>query len=219
MRSSLIFFLIFFLSCSYNKNNFINKAFRDTNSKYLIYINKKLFILEIIDRNFNIRKNYIISYGKNPDMKPKLHENDNRTPEGLYIVREILSMNSPKKSEAYKKLKKLNDYYFKAKNGFYKCGNKKIDQGNNVYGPRFYYINYPNEQDRINYKDAVRSNKVKKINGKTPGIGFGIAIHGTNEPDSMGKLCSMGCVRMKNADIIELDDYIKIGTPVIVNSK
>jgi lipoprotein-anchoring transpeptidase ErfK/SrfK len=26
-------------------------------------------------------------------------------------------------------------------------------------------------------------------------------IHGTNEPDSIGKRCSMGCIRMRNEDV------------------
>jgi len=29
-------------------------------------------------------------------------------------------------------------------------------------------------------------------------------IHGTNEPDSIGKAVSSGCIRMMNADVIDL---------------
>lgn len=32
----------------------------------------------------------------------------------------------------------------------------------------------------------------------------GFGIHGTNEPDTMGKNASMGCVRMRNNDIVEI---------------
>lgn len=41
-------------------------------------------------------------------------------------------------------------------------------------------------------------------------------IHGTNEPDSIGKAMSSGCIRMLNQDIAELYDNVIVGTPVIV---
>jgi len=41
-------------------------------------------------------------------------------------------------------------------------------------------------------------------------------IHGTNEPQSIGRAMSSGCIRMLNQDIAELFDNVIIGTPVIV---
>ena len=41
-------------------------------------------------------------------------------------------------------------------------------------------------------------------------------IHGTNEPRSIGKAASSGCIRMLNEDIIELYELSAIGTKVIV---
>jgi lipoprotein-anchoring transpeptidase ErfK/SrfK len=41
-------------------------------------------------------------------------------------------------------------------------------------------------------------------------------IHGTNEPSSIGKAASSGCIRMLNADVEELYRNVKIGTKVIV---
>lgn len=43
-----------------------------------------------------------------------------------------------------------------------------------------------------------------------------IAIHGTNEPDSVGRRASAGCFRMLPADIESLFDAADIGTPVRV---
>ncbi|MNM04214.1 putative L,D-transpeptidase YkuD [compost metagenome] len=40
------------------------------------------------------------------------------------------------------------------------------------------------------------------------------AIHGTNEPDSIGKDESLGCIRMKREDIEELFNLVPKGTPV-----
>jgi hypothetical protein len=41
-------------------------------------------------------------------------------------------------------------------------------------------------------------------------------IHGTNEPDSIGKAVSSGCIRMMNADAIDLYERVKVGTRVVV---
>jgi lipoprotein-anchoring transpeptidase ErfK/SrfK len=41
-------------------------------------------------------------------------------------------------------------------------------------------------------------------------------IHGTNEPSSIGKAVSSGCVRMLNQDIIDLYERVPAGTKVIV---
>jgi len=41
-------------------------------------------------------------------------------------------------------------------------------------------------------------------------------IHGTNEPQSIGRAASSGCVRMLNEEVIDLYDRSPIGTKVIV---
>ena len=41
-------------------------------------------------------------------------------------------------------------------------------------------------------------------------------IHGSNEPNTIGAAVSSGCIRMTNADVIDLTNRIKIGTKVIV---
>ncbi len=41
-------------------------------------------------------------------------------------------------------------------------------------------------------------------------------IHGTNEPDSIGKAVSSGCIRMMNADVIDLYKRVVVGTKVVV---
>ena len=43
-------------------------------------------------------------------------------------------------------------------------------------------------------------------------------IHGTNEPNSIGKSVSSGCVRMLNEDVADLFDQVEIGTKVVVRS-
>jgi lipoprotein-anchoring transpeptidase ErfK/SrfK len=42
------------------------------------------------------------------------------------------------------------------------------------------------------------------------------AIHGTNNPKSIGQFASYGCIRMHNRDILELYSRVEVGTPVVV---
>jgi lipoprotein-anchoring transpeptidase ErfK/SrfK len=41
-------------------------------------------------------------------------------------------------------------------------------------------------------------------------------IHGTNEPDSIGRNSSSGCIRMRNESAVDLYGRTPIGTKVIV---
>ena len=41
-------------------------------------------------------------------------------------------------------------------------------------------------------------------------------IHGTNEPESIGQASSSGCIRMRNVDVIDLFNRIKVGAKVVV---
>jgi lipoprotein-anchoring transpeptidase ErfK/SrfK len=41
-------------------------------------------------------------------------------------------------------------------------------------------------------------------------------IHGTNEPEKIGRAASSGCIRMRNIDAIDLYSRVPIGTRVVV---
>jgi lipoprotein-anchoring transpeptidase ErfK/SrfK len=41
-------------------------------------------------------------------------------------------------------------------------------------------------------------------------------IHGTNEPESIGRASSSGCIRMRNIDAIDLFNRVKVGAKVVV---
>jgi lipoprotein-anchoring transpeptidase ErfK/SrfK len=45
-----------------------------------------------------------------------------------------------------------------------------------------------------------------------------IYIHGSPDSTEMGKIGSHGCIRMRNADIIELFDAVQTGTPVLIHN-
>ena len=43
-------------------------------------------------------------------------------------------------------------------------------------------------------------------------------IHGTNDPSSIGKNVSHGCIRMYNEDVLQLSEYAPIHTRVTIRS-
>ena len=111
---------------------------------------------------------------------------------------------------------RINNVYFSAKDGFHKHNNPGVDLGDNVYGPRFFRVSYSNSDDKMRYQQALKEGKIPQKNSNTVGIGSGIAIHGTNDEDSVGHLCSRGCLHMFNKDIIELGNYITVSTPLLI---
>jgi len=208
---SITITMILPLPACISKEDRIRMAFTRFEGNYLIFITKKQFRLEIYNRRLEEVAVYTVALGSNPDMKAKLYEGDNRTPEGGYVVNEILSMDADKKSSSYRILRNMNRKFFRAKEGHCKYGKPGEDLGDNAYGPRFFGLNYPNGEDRKRYRKAVRS-------AALPGIGYGIGIHGNNDENGVGRLSSNGCIRMYNRDIVECEQYIQMGTPVIIVS-
>lgn len=46
----------------------------------------------------------------------------------------------------------------------------------------------------------------------------GIGIHGTNAPKTIGTRCTKGCIRLRNKDIVQLVQYVDVGTKVHIMS-
>ncbi|MBJ6360417.1 L,D-transpeptidase [Paenibacillus sp. GCM10012307] len=63
---------------------------------------------------------------------------------------------------------------------------------------------------------------------ENPGGPFGVlwmglskphyGIHGTNDPSSIGRMVSHGCIRMYNEDVLELSSLVPIGTRVTIRA-
>jgi lipoprotein-anchoring transpeptidase ErfK/SrfK len=47
-------------------------------------------------------------------------------------------------------------------------------------------------------------------------LGDGYALHGTDQPESIGRSVSHGCVRLRNEDIETLYQMVPVGTPVFI---
>jgi len=59
------------------------------------------------------------------------------------------------------------------------------------------------------YSDVIR-------NWKGGGI---VGIHGTNDPSSIGRRVSHGCIRLRNADIARLVRTLPLGTLVTIHAE
>jgi len=79
---------------------------------------------------------------------------------------------------------------------------RKDDQDSQL-GARWMGLSVPEGADRRGPANDERA---------PAGLKYG--IHGTDDPDSIGKHISGGCIRMHNQDIIELYSFVDVGTPV-----
>jgi lipoprotein-anchoring transpeptidase ErfK/SrfK len=44
----------------------------------------------------------------------------------------------------------------------------------------------------------------------------GIGIHGTNEPETVGTRATMGCIRMRNEDLVRVASRVGVGTKIVI---
>jgi len=52
--------------------------------------------------------------------------------------------------------------------------------------------------------------------GFAHGEGGTFGIHGTPNPELLGRAVSHGCIRMRNADVVRVYERVHLGTPVVV---
>lgn len=83
---------------------------------------------------------------------------------------------------------------------------------------RFMLLSYPNDDDRMRYAMALGEGRVPIIDGRAPGIGSAVGIHGTDREDSnvRGDDWTFGCVSLLNPHVVELYDMVPLGTPVLI---
>jgi L,D-transpeptidase ErfK/SrfK len=76
----------------------------------------------------------------------------------------------------------------------------------------------PNYTDRATNITYPYGDPMHTVGSRWIGLsmGNGYGIHGTNDPDSIGKSMSKGCIRMKRNDLEELYDLVLPGNMVII---
>lgn len=77
----------------------------------------------------------------------------------------------------------------------------------------------------VELPEDIITSRIMWLEGREPGNNEGgdvdshqryIYIHGTSEEDKIGSPASHGCIRMKNADVIELFEMVDTGCPVYI---
>ncbi len=222
---------------------FREKFAKSGKNKAIVVLKKEKKLL-LVNSDMCVESEFLVSTGKNPGRKS--FSGDNATPEGIY---EIIRVNSSVEPDYIKELEKkalsendkklyeklyleknefikgkkaldaMNSVYLYAKDGHAKYGTNQ-DLGLNSYGPVFLRLNYPNEDDLVYRKKLIKEKRMPlNADGTPKSAGSGIAIHGTNDPDSIGHDASSGCIRMKNEDIIILLNHAPKGTIVMIRGE
>jgi lipoprotein-anchoring transpeptidase ErfK/SrfK len=78
---------------------------------------------------------------------------------------------------------------------------REIVAGGNIIIP-------PYGTNQRKYKDVLGTHRLD--------MGDGYGIHGTNDPASIGRSASHGCVRLRNEDMAALYSMVEVGTPVYI---
>ncbi len=220
----ILFLFVQFFVCRVNADpaqeiewDIVKDYFAANPTRPLVYIHKTAFRIYVITKEHKIVFEAPISVGKNEDLKAKMYQQDQRTPEGMYKIIEVMRSDFPSESPEYKKIKTMNTAYFSAKEGHYRFEDKKKDLGTNSFGFGFFRLNYPNENDRRRYLNALQKGLIpKNAKGDYKGFGAGIGIHGTNDPDSMGHPMTTGCIRLRNEELKALAEYLDLGQRVYI---
>ena len=80
---------------------------------------------------------------------------------------------------------------------------------------KFAIINHVPHPTYFGHGVVVAPGKNNPLGSRWMGLSAkGYGIHGTNEPSSIGKAASHGCVRMRQSDLEELFELVGVGTTV-----
>ena len=93
-----------------------------------------------------------------------------------------------------------------------------ITKDNHNRWSRFMRLDYPNENDRIQYLKNIETGRIPKKRDGYPGLGGAIGIHGSdNEAFNRAKInWTLGCISMLNKDVKELYSLVSVGTLIYI---
>ena len=144
-----------------------------------------------LNQNDDLIKSYPISSSKYGEGST---ENSNMTPLGLHVIKEKIGTDVP-----------INTLFIS------RINTKRT-------------VNIENSRNKT--KDDHITSRILWLDGLEEGINKGkgvdsysryIYIHGTHEEGLIGEKASHGCIRMLNNDVIDLYNYVNIGTEVYIS--
>ncbi len=151
-----------------------------------------LTLYKTIDNNEKIMANYSISTGKNGT---GCQEGTGQTPLGKHIIAQKFGKGYPIGS------------VFVARQATGEIHSQELSE---KYPDRDWILS------RILWLDGTQKgyNKGTNDHGCCDTYQRYIYIHGTPDTEPMGVALSHGCIRMRNADVVELFDLVEVGTEV-----
>lgn len=183
---------------------------KHSSKKYFLLVIKNKYRLQVYSsKTFKLVNEFEVGLGKKQGRKTTA--SDQKTPQGIYKITECLSRFSKNKLKR-RKLKAMNQRYWRAKDGHSFYFNPKKDLGKNAYGDFFFRLSYPNKADKLRFKKL----KAKGLLKRRAKIGTLACIHGTPDEASVGYPSSSGSIRLKRRDLITLSTFIQRGTIVII---
>ncbi|MFP4465589.1 MAG: L,D-transpeptidase family protein [Candidatus Goldiibacteriota bacterium] len=226
--------------------DFLKVYFENNKENYVVFVDKEEKRLYLVNRDLKTLRIYNIATGKTAGNKLYKGDKrtprgayritqiwEYKKPLKLFDM-ELVLEKSEKGTASYKKLRKkyekeikkydkgrlslerMNAVYFKASDGFSKWGRDE-DLGRRAYGTVFMRLSFPNAADRKRHEEAKKKGLIPRDSGgRHIPPGSGIAIHGTNDPASLGNNASSGCIRMLNSNIEELREYVNVGSIVVI---
>ena len=82
---------------------------------------------------------------------------------------------------------------------------------------KFYVRNKLTRYDSATYGPVAFGTSARSPTATDWPAGGFVGIHGTDRPDLVPGRVSHGCIRMRNADILELANHLSIGTPLTIH--
>ena len=94
-----------------------------------------------------------------------------------------------------------------------------IDKDRHQRWSRFLLLDYPSEEDRRRYQDALVNGHFEKNRNGAPGPGGAIGIHGSDREsfNRAGINWTLGCISMLSKDVREFDELVSVGTFVYIH--
>ncbi|HOJ12154.1 MAG TPA: LysM peptidoglycan-binding domain-containing protein [Clostridiales bacterium] len=167
-----------------------DKGINKSSGVFEILVDKSDHVLSVY-ANGSILKSYHVELGDGGSADKEI-AGDHRTPEGTFYICEKLVLNPA-------------DMYL---------------------GSRWMRLSYPNIEDAARglgkeiidqqtYNSILTAYNKGKIPPQRTALGGGVGIHGGSIPE-FGKDWTWGCVGLRNKDVEELYEYIRVGTKVII---
>lgn len=165
-----------------------------TADSYYVVVSKESQKMYLYDKEDSLVKEYVISTGLFDGDKEV--RGDCRTPEGTFTI------------------KLLEEHYIYEQTKF----------GQGFYGPLVMVLDTSQKQAQAlknfdYYYELPCLNNIRHVDKGEGAAWETLGLQGTSRPENLGQNYSYGEIRLSNTDILELKEYLMVGSKVIIEPK